>query len=477
MSTRNRDSFGGADPEEVAERGSPVVFEKAGVLVLPRRRGSRIAYADIVHVARSESALAIGTARDTLVLRQRAFAGPEAMEALERALKARVGAESNGAMRLARIAELDAAAASRRPRAATLTFMAVCLLVFLFQWGDPFLTHVGVFAPGLFRSGEVWRLFTAHFLHDPLLFPIHLGLNLLCIGVIGLLVERVLGSGRTIVVMGFAAVGSAYGCWLAGYHQTLGASGVAAGLAGALLCIEFNGSRRLPVWWRIPRRVFVAAILAQAVLDYFVPFVAGAAHLGGFFAGYLVTRFFVSGAVLHRPPARLTQVAAAAVLLAVACSALAAAPLLRRDGRALESHGLRVLQSEFENARDDNTVAWVMVAESRPSELGAQVAAALAERAVAATDRRNPDLLDTLAEALFALGDVPGALIVIDEAIDLTGGERYFVEQRRRFMGERAPEDRPEAPEWPWRGSPRSTPNPFRPSEPGGSEGRTETFI
>ena len=74
-----------------------------------------------------------------------------------------------------------------------------------------------------------------------------------------------------------------------------------------------------------------------------------------------------------------------------------------------------------------------------------KVAAALAERAVAATDRRNPDLLDTLAEALFALGDIPGALIAIDEAIDLSGGERYFVEQRRRFIGERAADDRPEA--------------------------------
>ena len=62
-----------SDPEEVAERGGPVFFEDAGILVLPRRRDSRIAYRDIVHVARSESALAIGTARDTLVLRRRAL--------------------------------------------------------------------------------------------------------------------------------------------------------------------------------------------------------------------------------------------------------------------------------------------------------------------------------------------------------------------------------------------------------------------
>ena len=118
-----------------------------------------------------------------------------------------------------------------------------------------------------------------------------------------------------------------------------------------------------------------------------------------------------------------------------------------------------------------------MVAESQPSELGAQVAAALAERAVAATDRRNPDLLDTLAEALFALGDIPGALIAIDEAIDLSGGERYFVEQRRRFIGERAADDRPEAPVGPRWGSPRSDPDAFPPPDSSGPNEPSETFI
>ena len=66
------------------------------------------------------------------------------------------------------------------------------------------------------------------------------------------------------------------------------------------------------------------------------------------------------------------------------------------------------------------------------------------------TERSDPDVLDTLAETLFVLGDLPRALEVIDEAIELSEEESYFVEQRRRFNGERAANDRPSPPFLPW---------------------------
>jgi len=441
--------------EEAAERGGPVVFEDDGFRILHGRRGGVIRYRDIVHLGVSRRAVAIGTTRDTVVLRRRFFANEKAMRALDAALRERVAALPGGELRLARMVELDALARARASHVATYVFIAACLIAFGKQWDDPFATHAGSFVPALVGDGELWRLFTAHFLHDTVLFPLHLGLNLVCILVVGSLVERALGSRRTVVVMGVSAVGSMYGCMLAGYGPTLGASGVVAGLAGALLCIELNGSRRLPVWWRVPRRIFIAAILAQGVVDWFVPIIAGAAHLGGFLTGYLVTRLFVSDALLRRPVGLPTRLAAAAIVLAVGASAVAVGPLIGRDGAALERHALRVLRSDRATAREDNTVAWVMVTESQPSDLGVQMAAALAERAVAQTQRRNPDLLDTLAEVLFVLGDIPGALIAIDEAIELSGGEPYFVEQRRRFIGERAPDDRPAPPPRPWLGRPR----------------------
>jgi hypothetical protein len=161
------------------------------------------------------------------------------------------------------------------------------------------------------------------------------------------------------------------------------------------------------------------------------------------------------------------------VLLALPVTALGLAPLVARDPGALEQHALRLLQSAGGSPVDDNDVAWVMVTESQPSDVGMQLAAALAERAVSETGRRDPNLLDTLAEVLFVAGDVAGAVMVIEEAIDLSGGERYFVEQRRRFVGERAPDDRPAPPTGPLRERlPRRSPHelPFDeepPEEPG----------
>ncbi len=91
-----------------------------------------------------------------------------------------------------------------------------------------------------------------------------------------------------------------------------------------------------------------------------------------------------------------------------------------------------------------------MVTETHPSDLALHAAEALAERAVEGSGRADPDFLDTLAEVLFAAGDIAGALATIDEAILISAGDRYFWEQRRRFSGERAADDRPEPPTLPW---------------------------
>ena len=65
------------------------------------------------------------------------------------------------------------------------------------------------------------------------------------------------------------------------------------------------------------------------------------------------------------------------------------------------------------------------------------------------TRRADANLLDTLAEVYFQSGRADEALDTIDEAIALAPAEPYFREQRRRFQGERAPDDRPEPPDGP----------------------------
>ena len=385
-----------------------------------------------------------------LLLQRRDFSGPDAVRALERSLRDRIARLPGGVLQLARMAEIDQRARRPASRKAVHTFAAVCLVVYALEYADPFVVPAGSFIPSMVAQGEIWRLATAHFLHDPLLFPLHLGLNLACILIIGLRVERVLGSLRAVVVMGASGLGAMLFCAFAGYPEVIGASGVAAGLAGALLCLEIHGSRRLPAAWRIPRRLFVAALMLQATLDLFVPFIAGAAHLGGFVAGYAVTRIWVRDALLDVPATGVAWAAGTALVGAVVLALLAASPLARHDASAIELHALRLIHGGAVSIIHDNQVAWLLATEVEPSRVRLQAAEALAQRAVERSGRGDPDLLDTLAEVRFAAGNIAGALAIIDEAIDLARGEVYFQEQRRRFTGERAADDRPAPPQLPW---------------------------
>jgi membrane associated rhomboid family serine protease len=458
--------------EATAVAGGPIRFETEGFRIEGSRRRKRfVRYEDVTHVAPSTRGLGIGTLDNAVLLRRRAFADEDALMATGHAILDRIAGQPGGALQLSRMAEIDGLAGERPRRRVILAFTALCVAIFVLQLRDPFLSRVGSFIPGLFSHGEFWRLVTANFLHEPLLFPLHIGLNLLCVLAIGQLVERVLGSVRTVIVMGVSAIGAMVGCVFGGYSEVVGASGVVAGLAGALLCLELKGSRRLPVWWRIPRRFFIGALLLQACFDLLLPFVAGAAHAGGFIAGYLATRIFVGDSLLRRPAGRMAWVAAAVTVSGLLLSAAAVGPLARHEPNALESHALRLLHSRAGSAIHDNDVAWMLVTETEPSFVRLHTAAALAERAVERTQRSNPDLLDTLAETLFLLGDATGALGVIDEALAIARGDRYLEEQRRRFTGERAAEDRPEAPTLPWmlRGPDAGTPVPelIDPGQPG----------
>lgn len=441
-----------------------MLLEADGFRVGGRKR--LVAYSDITHIGSSRLGLAIGTPNDIVRLRRREFAGQDSIDALARELMERVGRTPGGAVQLARMAEIDRLAHAPVPRRAVIAFMLLCVVAFSFQLRDPFVTHAGSFVPSLAGNGEIWRFLTANFLHELYRAPLHIGLNLVSILAFGMMVERVIGSTRTLLVMGASACGAMLGCTLAGYSEVVGASGVAAGLAGALLAIEFSAGRRLPVWWRIPRRLFMAALALQVMVDVMIPYIAAAAHAGGFLAGFVLTRTMVADAVLGRRIGLWGRVGVTAMVVALVLSVAAAGALVRLSPEALERHAVRLLHTRSLGAMQDNAVAWLLATESESSALGLEAASALAERAVERSGRHNPDLLDTLAEVRFAMGDILGALSAIDEAISLTLDEPYFLEQRRRFNGERAAGDRPEPPPgpWPYRVGPEDRRNRDRPA-------------
>ncbi|HKE10285.1 MAG TPA: rhomboid family intramembrane serine protease, partial [Myxococcota bacterium] len=259
-------------------------------------------------------------------------------------------------------------------------------------------------------------------------------------------VEAALGTVRTAFVMGASAL-CAMGASLAtGYEQVVGASGILLGLIGAALWLEFRCADRLPVTWRVPRWLLLALLVFAGVGTVVLPGVAGAAHLGGFVGGIAATAA-VAPSALRREAARpWLTLANAALALGAALSIAAVAGEVRGDAALLTRRGTKLLRLTDVSPLLLNNTAWMIATSARATPEQAAVAVRLAERAVEATGRQDPNLLDTLAESQFAAGRPEDAVETIDEAIALRPEEPYFTEQRRRFTGDRGRDDRPSPP-------------------------------
>jgi membrane associated rhomboid family serine protease len=420
------------------------------------------AYGDVTHLQAGPRQLRIGTRQGVWILPQAWFAEGGG-ERLVHALFERIAAGPGGRAQLAAMA--DAEQLLREPRGLRVTPLVAALCVGVFaleQWLGPVVHHAGFMSPLLAGHGEPWRLLTANFLHGG---AVHLTLNVLCLLALGALVERPLGALRTMLVLGLSAVTAMASAWLAGYDVLVGASGMVAGLAGAALWLEFRRTDLLPAGWRLPRRLFLGALTLDALLPLAVTIIAGAAHVAGFLAGALAASL-CAGRGLRREPLRLDALLAVGLVGAVVLGSLASAGRFVFGSGAWERHAERLLEAERPPALILNDAAWLIVTADRPSERALAGAVELAERAVRATGGQDPNILDTLAEAQWRTGDERAALATIDEAIALQPDEPYFREQRRRFAGERAADDRPDPPEG-WL-PPAPAPEPWdRPEEPG----------
>jgi membrane associated rhomboid family serine protease len=401
-------------------------------------------FEDVTHVVLLGRSLRLATKRSVYLLPRRIFRERDAPERLLHALVERLAAQPGGLVQLSRMAELDRRGRNPGPAPVSVGLALLCALVFALQrlFGDD-VNLAGFFSRTLVLAGEPWRLVTANLLHADVL---HLAFNALAILFIGMLVERPLGSARTafvVVLSGLAAMGASFA---AGYEDAVGASGIAFGLAGAMLFLELRRPAQLPATWRIPRRILIAALAVDAVLSASVPFVAGLAHAGGFAAGVLACALVAPAAFERtRAPAWLRALnAVSAVVLVLAIGA--AAREVVGAGDVLARRGERLLEMPGVTADLLNNTAWLLATGDEATSEQVEVAVRLAQRAVRDTDRADPNVLDTLAEAQFQAGRSDEAIATIDEAIALAPGEAYFTEQRRRFTGERAADDRPAPP-------------------------------
>ena len=456
----------GGEDIPLAEEGT-LRLEGDGFRLIESRglkRSGLHAYDEITHIYASGRNLLVGVTEDLLTIRAEDFDDPERGPNYARvALLGRVEAEPEGASQLAAMAEVDAIGEQDGPAWAVWTAITLCLLGTGVQIVDPMLDQVGSFIPDLFLSGEYWRAITSHFLHDLSVpgfirntmpgidrLPIHLVTNIVGLIVLGNLIERPLGPWRTTIVLVLSGVGSILGILVYGHFEVLGASGLVAGLAGAMLAFELHFAHALPAFWRLPRKLFLFGLATQfLVIDQiFSSTLAGGAHLGGFMGGYLATWWMGAPRPSRAPMPGYLRFSAICGITFVGLGVIGAMPLAKHEIGALERHATRLYHTKASPSlvRQDNLAAWLIATDGAASPHGLDLAVALAERAVVQTGRFAPGILDTLAETLFQRGDALGAVFVIEEAIRLSPSEAYYYEQRRRFTGERAPDDRPEPP-------------------------------
>ncbi len=434
---------------ELLPQGCFISLVKGGVLLGLDRRGLDarfMPFPELTHVEATRLGVWFASHKTTQVIRRSRFRNERDPDELVQAIRWRLADEPGGAAQLDRMRRVAERALHPFPRRATVALVVVCLAIFALQWKDPFSMQAGLFYPALANTGEYWRIVTGNLFHGRSVIPLHLIINMMCLLAFGLMVERPLGAMRTFIIMGFSGLTAMLASAAAGYGEVLGSSGIVAGLVGAVLWLEFKAPEHLPAWWRIPRRFFIGALLLQALLDQLLPFIAAAAHLGGLAGGYLIAPFAARGAFENEPPGLAQRLTVGLLGAAVVASLFSVAMLVNRAPGALASHGSHLLAWSEVGPQALNDLAWRIVTESEPGPEHLAVATELAERAVERTERLDPNILDTLAEVLFVAGDGPGAVAVIDEAIHLAGGEIYFHEQRRRFTGERAADDRPDPP-------------------------------
>jgi len=399
-------------------------------------------YADVTHLWRTRRGLRVATLRGVIALPRTSFASPDGPRVLRRQILQHIAALPDGERRLRAMEALD-----RRLVAAGRAWLGpglalACAAIYALQVSFPAVEAEGAFSAPLVGMGELWRLATANFLHGYLL---HLLLNGVSLWVLGALLERSIGAARAGLVMAASALGAMGASFLWHYAWALGASGIVAGIAGGLLVLELLRPALVPAPWRLPRRLLVGAVLADALLLSLVPGIAHAAHAGGLLAGGGVTLAVTPSRGAALPSRAWIRVGNAAAASALLVCLLVWAWSSMHPEEAAWRRAARLLAAPKASPTLLNNEAWSIAISEHPVPRLLAAAERLAQRAVRETGRRDPNLLDTLAELYFLRGDPDRAIATIDEAISLSH-ERYYREQRRRFSGERPAEDRPEPP-------------------------------
>ncbi|MBI2449457.1 rhomboid family intramembrane serine protease [Candidatus Pacearchaeota archaeon] len=159
---------------------------------------------------------------------------------------------------------------------------AILIIVFLLQLLIPAFTDFLVIDNSM--PFEIWRYFTAIFLHGGLL---HLVLNLFGLVFFGFILEHEIKPKKFLLVFLTAGIFSSI-ISVFFYSKVLGASGAIFGIIGTLVILRPS----MTVWaYSVPMPLFLASLL-WALADIFGVFfptgIANLGHLSGLFVGILI---------------------------------------------------------------------------------------------------------------------------------------------------------------------------------------------
>jgi membrane associated rhomboid family serine protease len=142
----------------------------------------------------------------------------------------------------------------------------------------------------LITQGQYWRFITPVFLHANLL---HIGLNMLNFAVLGIVLERIMGHARFLLIYILTGVVSIIASFaLSPQDISVGASGAIFGLVGAYTIFVLM-HRRAFRGGGIPSLIWIALVIAvNLCIGLFIADIDNYAHLGGLLSGCLLGWWF-----------------------------------------------------------------------------------------------------------------------------------------------------------------------------------------
>ncbi|GDX79371.1 hypothetical protein LBMAG42_11820 [Deltaproteobacteria bacterium] len=145
------------------------------------------------------------------------------------------------------------------------------------------LKALGARTRDLARHGEWDRLFEYGMLHWNLG---HLLMNVSAIWAVGEVLEAVYGPGRVWLLFFVSSACGGVGSWLAGGELTVGASGGAFGLLGAMVAFGWRwGGKLHPHTRRWFGTLLWPWVVGNLALGFILPFIDNGAHIGGLLGG------------------------------------------------------------------------------------------------------------------------------------------------------------------------------------------------